>query len=571
MRSLLLGLMFSATHLAQAADIGAYSYPFKAAPQLTVNGKAGTVWLYPGQPFSVKVSLDAGAQIGQHADWWVLGQVGNTYYTYDPLAKTWETGKHPKLQMGLITFKDYPLFEGMTLPSGNYALHFGVETPVDGQWSPTNNRMSTTQITIPNIARIFVVSPQGNDANTGTSAAQAWKSLKKAAATAQAGDLVLIRGGTYAEQLAPVNNCNPSVKDQILPANIPTETLPIIFAAYPNEKPILDGTGVSLTKVLQNARFNGLVHINGCHDIWIVGLTVQNSADMGLYTYNSNRIKFIDNSTYNTRSSGIAAWYSRNVLIDGNEVNQASTNTSSYQENISIGEKTQQFEVRYNHIHHGGYSTEGLDVKDGSSNGTVHHNYIHDITSVCLYLDAWDKVSENIEFHSNIIHDCEPYNGISLAAEQGGTIRNIRVYNNIIYRVKQNGVHIGAGYHHPAENIFVYNNTFYENGYTTTGFGASIVIYNTQAKNVVIRNNLGASTDAQIINPAKIAATIENNLFIRPQDKWNNETYGTNYVIGDPLFENAAARDFRLKAGSPAIGKATPATLPSVDFVGMPN
>jgi len=568
MRSLLFVLMLSAMQLTQAADIGAYSYPFKAAPTLTVNGKSGQVWLYHGQPFSVKVSLDAGAQAGQHADWWVLGQIGNDFYAYDPIAKTWQAGISPKLQMGLGTFNDYPLFEEMSLGGGNYALHFGVETPADGQWTAGNNRISTTQITIPPVARIFVVSPQGNDASAGT-IDQPWKTLKKAAATAIAGDLVLIRGGTYAEQLAPVNNCKPDIKNQVLPANIPAETLPIIFAAFPNEKPVLNGSGVSLTKVLQNARFNGLVHVNGCHDIWVVGLTVQNSADMGLYSYNSNRIKFIDNSTYNTKTSGIGVWYSRNVLVDGNEVNLA--NTGGVQENISVGESAQYFEVRYNHVHHGGNSSEGIDIKDGSSNGTVHHNHIHDISSVCLYLDAWDQVSENIEFHSNVIHDCSPYNGISLSAEQGGTIRNIKVYNNLIYRVKQNGVHIGAGYHHPAENIFVYNNTFYENGYTSTGFGASIVIYNSKAKNVVIRNNLGASTDAQIINPAKISAQIENNLFIRDQKTGNNETYGTNHIIGDPLFENAAAFNFRLKAGSPAIGKANPATLPSVDFNGQPN
>ena len=568
MRSLLFVLMLSAMQLTQAADIGAYSYPFKAAPTLTVNGKSGQVWLYHGQPFSVKVSLDAGAQAGQHADWWVLGQIGNDFYAYDPIAKTWQAGISPKLQMGLRTFNDYPLFEEMSLGGGNYVLHFGVETPADGQWTAGNNRISTTQITIPPVARIFVVSPQGNDASAGT-IDQPWKTLKKAAATAIAGDLVLIRGGTYAEQLAPVNNCKPDIKNQVLPSNIPAETLPIIFAAFPNEKPVLNGSGVSLTKVLQNARFNGLVHVNGCHDIWVVGLTVQNSADMGLYSYNSNRIKFIDNSTYNTKTSGIGVWYSRNVLVDGNEVNLA--NTGGVQENISVGESAQYFEVRYNHVHHGGNSSEGIDIKDGSSNGTVHHNHIHDISSVCLYLDAWDQVSENIEFHSNVIHDCSPYNGISLSAEQGGTIRNIKVYNNLIYRVKQNGVHIGAGYHHPAENIFVYNNTFYENGYTSTGFGASIVIYNSKAKNVVIRNNLGASTDAQIINPAKISAQIENNLFIRDQKTGNNETYGTNHIIGDPLFENAAAFNFRLKAGSPAIGKANPATLPSVDFNGQPN
>lgn len=568
MRSLLFGLMLSATQLTQAADIGAYSYPFKAAPSLTVNGKSGQIWLYSGQPFSVKVSLDAGAQTGQNADWWVMGQIGNDFYTYDPIVKTWQAGQNPKLQMGLGTFKDYPLFENMNLPAGNFALHFGVETPVDGQWTATNNRISSTQLTIPPAVRTFVVSPQGNDANVGT-LEQPWKTLKKAAAMAIAGDLVLIREGTYAEQLAPVNNCKPDIKDQILTANIPAETLPIIFAAYPNEKPILNGTGVSLTKVLQNARFNGLVHINGCHDIWMVGLTVQNSSNMGIYTYNSNRIKLIDNSTYNTKSSGIGSWYSRNILIDGNEVNKA--NTTGEQENISIGEKSQQFEVRYNNVHHGGAVTEGIDVKEGSSNGTVHHNHIHDLTSVCLYLDAWDQTSENIEFHSNIIHDCSPYNGISLAAERGGTIKNIKVYSNIIYHVKQIGINIGAGYHHPAQDIFVYNNTIYETGYTNVEFGSAIMIDNSEANNVVIRNNIGASTDAQLINPAEVTAQIDHNLFIRKQGTYNNEVNGTDYIIADPLFENAANADFRLKAGSPAIGKGTTTTLPSVDFAGQPN
>jgi len=567
-RPFLISFIFFISQITQAADIGAYSYPFKSAPNLTVNGKSGQIWLYPNQPFSVKVSLDAGDQAGQMADWWVLGQIGNDFYTYDPIAKTWQAGKNPKLQMGLGTVSDYPLLENMMLPSGNFALHFGVETPADGQWTTSNNRLSSTQIIIPPIARQFVVSPQGNDNNAGT-LQRPWKTLKKAAATAQAGDLVLIRGGTYAEQLAPVNNCQPSVKNQVLTANIPPETLPIIFAAFPNEKPVLNGSGVSLTKVLQNARFNGVVHVNGCHDIWIVGLTVQNSSEMGIYTYNSNRIKFIDNSTYNTKSSGIGAWYSRNVLIDGNEVNLA--NTGAVQENISIGENMQQFEIRYNHVHHGGKTAEGIDIKDGSSNGTVHHNHIHDIDSVCLYLDAWDQVSENIEFHSNRIHDCAPYNGISLAAEQGGTIKNIKVYNNVIYHVKQIGINIGAGYNHPAQDIFVYNNTLYDNGYTSSGFGSSIVIGNSKAKNVVIRNNIGASTDAQIINPAKIAAQIDHNLFIRAQKTGNNETNGTDFIVSDPLFENAANADFRLKRGSPAIGKGTSSTLPAFDLAGQPN
>lgn len=111
----------------------------------------------------------------------------------------------------------------------------------------------------------------------------------------------------------------------------------------------------------------------------------------------------------------------------------------------------------------------------------------------------------------------------------------------------------------------------YDNGYIHTSFGASIVIGNSKAKNVVIRNNIGASTDAQIINSAKIAAQIDHNLFIRTQGKYNNETNGTDFIIADPLFENAANGDFRLQVGSPAIGAGTTTTLPSVDFTSQLN
>lgn len=45
------------------------------------------------------------------------------------------------------------------------------------------------------------VSPSGNDNNTGTTLATAWKSFQHAATTAAAGDVVLIQPGTYKEDL----------------------------------------------------------------------------------------------------------------------------------------------------------------------------------------------------------------------------------------------------------------------------------------------------------------------------------------------------------------------------------
>jgi hypothetical protein len=52
---------------------------------------------------------------------------------------------------------------------------------------------------------VFHVSPSGDDAAPGT-AAQPWKTIAKAAATAVAGDTVFIHEGVYAESLVPANS-----------------------------------------------------------------------------------------------------------------------------------------------------------------------------------------------------------------------------------------------------------------------------------------------------------------------------------------------------------------------------
>jgi beta-glucanase (GH16 family) len=51
----------------------------------------------------------------------------------------------------------------------------------------------------------YYVSPTGNDANAGTLAAP-WKTIAKANATLQAGDTVIIRAGTYNEDILPKNS-----------------------------------------------------------------------------------------------------------------------------------------------------------------------------------------------------------------------------------------------------------------------------------------------------------------------------------------------------------------------------
>ena len=76
----------------------------------------------------------------------------------------------------------------------------------------------------------YYVAPDGSDANPGT-LAQPWATLQHAADSVGPGDTVYARGGVYHEFLVV------SVSG--------SATAPITFAAYPDETPVLDGTGLN--------------------------------------------------------------------------------------------------------------------------------------------------------------------------------------------------------------------------------------------------------------------------------------------------------------------------------------
>jgi len=59
-----------------------------------------------------------------------------------------------------------------------------------------------------------------------------------------------------------------------------------------------------------------------------------------------------ENHTHNTVESGIIAWGSQDVVIDVNEVELACNDGQN--ECITVG-ATDSFEVRFNHVHHGGF------------------------------------------------------------------------------------------------------------------------------------------------------------------------------------------------------------------------
>jgi len=403
----------------------------------------------------------------------------------------------------------------------------------------------------------YYVATSGRDANPGTET-QPWRTIQKAADTLIASDTVFVKEGSYNERITPQNSGSPGNY--------------ITYTAYPGDTVTIDGTSISVPGEFD---WGGLFNVSGRRYIKISGFRIINSPSAGIFTDNSSHIIIEKNSTCNTFSSGIGVWACSNIIIDSNEVELACND--SEEECITVA-LTDTFEIRNNHVHHAGPGTlggEGIDAKDGSSNGKIYDNHVHDTNKLGIYVDAWDKHTYNIDVFRNIVHDCAE-EGFSVACEAGGLLENVIIYNNIAYNNGCVGITIadwgGAVAEHPMKNIKVINNTFYNNG--RDDWGGGMFVENSNAENVVIRNNIcSQNLSFQIAVEADVPPenlTVDHNL-IDGYREYPEEIYGSEYVEGNPLFANPHWADFHLQKDSPAVDSGSSIDAPSDDFDGNPR
>lgn len=384
-----------------------------------------------------------------------------------------------------------------------------------------------------------------NDENPGTSTLP-FRTISRAASIARPGDYVTVMSGTYTESVDVANSGTPSQ--------------PITFAA----------SGNVLVVSPKQDNWTGVFNVVGKTDIVIAGFTVQKAyygfrVEKDRTGKPSERVTLKGNRATLSRSSGIYVSYSRNVVVEANVVEK--TNWGGVHEMISII-NTDGFLVKNNDVRNASVvvdgvlrlGKEGIDAKEGSRNGRIFNNRVHDLNRLGIYVDAWDKPTYNIEVAANVVYRCR--DGIAIASERGGLIKDILVVNNVAYNNQYAGINVpswaGDG---PRENIRIINNTLYGNAQGGIRIGTSNV-YGVDIQNNIASDNGGAALYA--VNSGLVRSA-NNNLV-------NGRVAGnilTGAFSGDPRFVSPATGNFRLNADSAAVNRGI--TVPHVptDITGM--
>jgi hypothetical protein len=149
---------------------------------------------------------------------------------------------------------------------------------------------------------------------------------------------------------------------------------------------------------------------------------------------------------------------------------------------------------------------EGIDVKNGSSNGIVSDNIVHNMGLIkpAIYVDGYSGTSSNIEVCRNEVYNIGA--GIVVTSEKvGGVLQNCNVHHNTIHDITGDdpwGIVIGWPDGGAIDDLII-------NANTVSGLGVggnSLLIANALATDVTVTNNVW---DAVNGNPMYASAWVQ--------------------------------------------------------------
>jgi hypothetical protein len=412
---------------------------------------------------------------------------------------------------------------------------------------------------------IYFVSSGGSDSAAGSFAAP-WATIPQAKNTLAAGDIAYI--GTHAGDSVSQTtldasssyNCalGMSVNDG---TNAGTAAAPKALVVYP---------GATATIGAETGLERGILTpgIGGTFDFWVIaGFTLRGLDEALDFEGPADGWRVVGNDISCPNGSGPTGCVNgsgspTHLAFYGNVVHDAAASVSTI---------TKYYHAIYfdeNHLDLGWNVVE---------NGKT-----------CRAIQFHDTGGPNefdLSVHDNLIHDtvCDGINFATVDPSQG----KVEAYNNVIYSVGKgpdpaDGASDYAGIYVAGETdsgpagsgvVEVYNNTLYDCGSQTASSDSGA--FNNGGGNPALSmhlvNNLVLAKGAEAYFAKDFAAglgTGSNNLFFGGAGAAPSGL--TASVTSDPLLVNAAAFDFHLRTGSPAIGAGV-TTGATFDFDGMPR
>jgi hypothetical protein len=379
----------------------------------------------------------------------------------------------------------------------------------------------------------YYVATNGSDSNNGSQAAP-FKTFERAIAPLQPGDTLYIRGGTYTDQInLQDSNKSGRAGAYITIAGYPGETVILQHAGdKPNGYGAIKARGNRGYFIFENftidsvneAWYSGWDIAYGNHDFILRNLEIKNGTSTGLSIIQASNIQVINCRIHDSKTApektgaeGPSRHYGfyirsvNNMLIEGSQIyNQPGGGIQAFPGPVN------NLVIRNNVIHH--------------NNNLVHSN----VPGILVQGDS------------------------SYVKDGVGSVRDVQIYNNIVYSncVDQpSGAKSCGGIRIVGDNTRgtkVWNNTVYGN----KGYGV-----------IITPKNYGENANVPPIDTVLQNNIVFGNTTTQITEGGANTTQSNNLTT-DPKFVNAAAGDFGLQEGSPALDKGITLAAVPKDFTG---
>ncbi len=404
------------------------------------------------------------------------------------------------------------------------------------------------------VAHAIYVAPTGDDANPGTRQ-QPLRTIQVAVDQAQAGDTVYVRQGVYHEVVTIKNSGRP---DQ-----------PLTVAAYPGERPVIDGA-YRLPEG-EPARWNemaeppiyfvwgALVRIRGSH-VRFSGFEIKHSLGRALLISNTTternqHVTVDDCLVHDSRNSLVRVMSADYVTVENCQFFHASDyathNRTASELNWPAALATidaNHVMFRYNLVHENWSS--GISPGVDSRNITIENNIIYNHLGQQIYVHRSQAITvrNNLVYHTNDPafrragnpSSCIALNN-ELGFETGSTVSDVAIEQNIFVGCQRHvGIWRSEGSGLPIQNVTITNNTLVNatsNRAELPGTGLFIAPGN--VRDIRFERNLILQNEGELVNvPDNPAITYRANGWSRtPPEGVSSATD----LIGDPHLQNPHA------------------------------